>query len=129
MGQTNRRASAWPSLASLLAVALSALQPAIAEDTPECEQRMLWLDGVYEPVAPRQDKPRLHRARTPPPPAQLTRLTGTIARRVCRHLVRKGWLEGKGEDESAFLSNSAGYDDGMDGLRMSSITYRIVTGA
>ena len=38
MGQTNRRASAWPSLAVLLAVSLSALQPAIADDTPEREQ-------------------------------------------------------------------------------------------
>jgi len=47
--------------------------------------------------------------------------------RVCRHLARQGWLEG--EDESAFLSDSAGCDDGMDGLRMSSITYRIATGA
>ena len=35
MGQTNRRASAWPSLAVLLAVLLSAMQPAIADDTPE----------------------------------------------------------------------------------------------
>ncbi|HEJ2500951.1 RAQPRD family integrative conjugative element protein [Pseudomonas aeruginosa] len=38
MGQTNRRASAWPSLAVLLAVSLSALQPAIADDTLEREQ-------------------------------------------------------------------------------------------
>ena len=38
MGQTNRRASAWPSLAVLLAVSLSAMQPAIADDTPEREQ-------------------------------------------------------------------------------------------
>ena len=38
MGQTNRHASAWPSLAVLLAVSLSALQPAIADDTPEREQ-------------------------------------------------------------------------------------------
>ncbi|MBN4664309.1 raqprd family integrative conjugative element protein [Pandoraea nosoerga] len=38
MGQTNRRASAWPSLAVLLAVSLSALQPAIADNTPEREQ-------------------------------------------------------------------------------------------
>ena len=38
MGQTNRRASAWPSLAVLLAVLLSAMQPAIADDTPEREQ-------------------------------------------------------------------------------------------
>jgi len=53
-------------------------------------------------------------------------LAGKIAHRVCRHLVRKGWLEG--EDESAFLSDSAGADDGLDGLRMSSITYRIATG-
>jgi len=38
MGQTNRRASAWPSLAVLLTVSLSAPQPAIADDTPEREQ-------------------------------------------------------------------------------------------
>jgi len=87
---------------------------------------MLWLDGVYENVEQPQRKPRLHRARAPTS-AQLTQLAGKIAHRVCRHLVRKGWLEG--EDESAFLSDSAGCDDGMDGLRMSSITYRIATGA
>jgi len=52
---------------------------------------------------------------------------GKIAHRVCRHLVRKGWLEG--EDESAFLSDRTGCDDGLDALRMSSITYRIATGA
>lgn len=87
---------------------------------------MLWLDGVYEEnveQAPR--KPRLHRT-CAPTSAQLTRLAATIAHRVCRHLVRKGWLEG--EDESVFLSDSAGSDEGMDGLRMSSITYRIATG-
>src|SRR3546814_11141106 len=38
MGQTNRRASEWPSLAVLLAVLLSAMQPAVADDTPEREQ-------------------------------------------------------------------------------------------
>ncbi|QJY33305.1 raqprd family integrative conjugative element protein [Diaphorobacter sp. JS3050] len=38
MGQTNRRTSAWPSLAMLLVVLLPAVQPAIADDTPECEQ-------------------------------------------------------------------------------------------
>jgi len=38
MGQTNRRTSAWPALAAVLAVSLSALQPAIADDTPEREQ-------------------------------------------------------------------------------------------
>ena len=88
---------------------------------------MLWLDGVYEEnVKHAQRKPRLHRARAPTS-AQLTELAGKIANRVCRHLARKGWLEGEGE--SAFLSDSAGGDDGMDALRMSSITYRIATGA
>ena len=87
---------------------------------------MLWLDGVYEETTgPAQRKPRLHRARAPTS-AQLTELAGTIAHRVCRHLTRKGWLEG--EDESVFLSDRAAGDDGMDGLRMSSITYRIATG-
>jgi hypothetical protein len=83
---------------------------------------MLWLDGVYEPVAARPDKPRLRRARAPTS-AQLTHLAGKIAHRVCRHLARQGWLEG--EDESAFLSDRAGCDDGLDALRLSSITYRI----
>jgi len=91
---------------------------------------MLMLDGVYEPVAARPDKPRLRRARAPTSAqltaAQLTHLDGKIAHRVCRHLVRQGWLEG--EDESAFLSERAGCDDGLD-ARMSSITYRIATGA
>lgn len=87
---------------------------------------MLWLDGVYEDTTERpQRKPRLHRTRAPTS-AQLTQLAGTIAHRVCRHLARKGWLEG--EDESVFLSDCAGSDDGMDALRMSSITYRIATG-
>jgi hypothetical protein len=87
---------------------------------------MLWLDGVYaENVEQTQRKPRLHRARAPTS-AQLTQLADTIARRVCRHLARKGWLEG--EDESAFLSDRAGCDDGLDAVRMSSITYRIATG-
>lgn len=87
---------------------------------------MLWLDGVYEDTTERpQRKPRLHRTRAPTS-AQLTELANTIAHRVCRHLSRRGWLEG--EDESVFLSDSAGSDDGMDGLRMSSMTYRIATG-
>jgi len=85
----------------------------------------LWLDGVYEPVAARPDKPRLRRARAPTS-AQLTQLAGKIAHRVCRHLVRKGWLEG--EEDSAFLSDRAGCDGGLGALRMSSITYRIATG-
>lgn len=88
---------------------------------------MLWLDGVYEEddeSPPR--KPRLHRTRAHTS-AQLTELAGTIAHRGCRHLTRKGWLEG--EDESACLADSAAGDDGMDALRKSSITYRIATGA
>ena len=88
---------------------------------------MLWLDGVYEAhVEQPQRKPRLHRTRAPTS-AQLTELADRIAHRVCRHLTRKGWLEG--EDESVFLSGDAASDDGMDALRMSSITYRIATGA
>ncbi|ULH02022.1 transposase [Aeromonas caviae] len=87
---------------------------------------MLWLDGMYDAnVEPPRRKPRLRRARAPTS-AQLTQLANTIAHRVCRHLSRRGWLEG--EDESVFLSDSAGSDDGMDGLRMSSMTYRIATG-
>ena len=87
---------------------------------------MLWLDGVYENTTARpQRKPRLRRARAPTS-AQLTELAGTIAHRVCRHLTRRGWL--KGEEDSVFLSDNAGSADGMYGLRMSSITYRIATG-
>ena len=87
---------------------------------------MLWLDGVYVEATelPRREL-RLHRARAPTT-AQLTQLAATIAHRVCRHLTRKGWLEGEGE--SAFLADSAAGDDSMDGLRMSSFTYRIATG-
>src|SRR5690606_20656343 len=84
---------------------------------------MLWLDGVYEARA--DHKPRLHRARAPTS-AQLTRLADTIARRVLRHLAKRGWLEG--EADAAFLSERAGRDDGLDALRMSSITYRLATG-
>jgi hypothetical protein len=86
---------------------------------------MLWLDGVYEANAIRPGKPRLRRARAPSS-GQLAQLAHTIARRVCRHLARRGWLEG--EDESAFLSEAAARDDGLDAVRMSSITYRIATG-
>jgi len=56
----------------------------------------------------------------------LTELAGTIAHRICRHLTRRGWLEG--EEESVFLSDNAGSEDGMDALRMSSISCRIATG-
>ena len=61
-----------------------------------------------------------------PRPHSWTRLAGKMAHRVCRHLARQGWLEG--EDESAFLSDCAGCDDGLDALRMHSITDRIATG-
>jgi hypothetical protein len=86
---------------------------------------MLWLDGVYEEddESPLR-KPSLHRTRAPTS-AQMTEPVGTIAHRVCRHLTRLDWLEG--EDVSAFLADSAAGDDGMDALRMSSITYRIAT--
>jgi len=87
---------------------------------------MLMLDGVYqEDIEQAQRKPRLHRARAPTS-AQFTHLAEKIAHRVCRHLVRKRWLES--EDESAFLSDRAGCDDGLDALRMSSIAYCIATG-
>ena len=41
MGQTKRRASAWPSLAVLLAVSFSALQPAVAADCVAMEREQL----------------------------------------------------------------------------------------
>jgi hypothetical protein len=88
---------------------------------------MLWLDGVcQEDIEQPRRKPRLHRARAPTS-AQLTHLADKIAHRVCRHLTRQGWLES--EDESAFLSDRAGCEDGLHPVRMSSITYRIATGA
>ncbi len=78
---------------------------------------MLFLDGVYEPRAGR--KPRLHRARAPTSEA-LTKLCGKIARRVCRHLAKQGWLES--EDDVPFLTDAASGDEGMDGLHMSAVT-------
>lgn len=87
---------------------------------------MLWLDGVYAANdAQAQDKPGLHRARAPSF-SELTALASLIAHRVCRHLVRQGWLEDEGE--SAFFTGDAASDDGMDALRSSSITYRVATG-
>src|SRR5690606_32448642 len=65
---------------------------------------MLWLDGVYERARQPQRKPRLRRTRAPTS-AQLTALANTIAHRVCRHLTRRGWLEGEGESD--FLSDRA----------------------
>jgi cold shock CspA family protein len=74
---------------------------------------MPWLEGVYEKITePPQRKPRLRRVRAPTS-AQLTQLADTIAHRVCRRLVRRGWLEG--EYGSVFLSDSSAGDDGMDG--------------
>lgn len=82
---------------------------------------ILWPDGVYEERTASNGEslaPRLRRTRAPTS-AQLTQLADTIARRVCRHLAKRGWLEG--EEDSAFLTDSAGGDDGLDALRMSSI--------
>ena len=44
------------------------------------------------------------------------------------HQAHRGrrWLDG--EDEPGFLSESAAREDGLDAVRMSSITYRIATG-
>ena len=86
---------------------------------------MLWLNDVYEPVAAQPDRQRLQSSRAPTS-AQLTQLANTVAHRVCWHLAGQGWLVG--EDESVFLSDCAGCDDGLDALRMSSITYRIAAG-
>jgi len=41
MGQTNRRTSAWPALAVVLAVSFSALQPAVAADGLASEREQL----------------------------------------------------------------------------------------
>ena len=41
MGQTNRRTSAWPALAVVLAVSFSALQPAVAADSLAMEREQL----------------------------------------------------------------------------------------
>ncbi|MBU5719297.1 raqprd family integrative conjugative element protein, partial [Pseudomonas aeruginosa] len=41
MGQTNRRTSAWPALAVVLAVSFSALQPAAAADSLASEREQL----------------------------------------------------------------------------------------
>ena len=94
---------------------------------PSVRFHMPWLDGVYEDTTEwPQFKPRLDRARAPSC-AQLTQLADRIAHRVCRPQVRKGWLEGEGE--STLLSDCAGSEDGLDALRMSSIAYRIASGA
>src|SRR5690606_11860795 len=41
MGQTNRRKSAWPALAMVLAVSFSALQPTVAADSLALEREQL----------------------------------------------------------------------------------------
>jgi len=59
----------------------------------------------------------------PGPPASWRAFSGG------QHAARKPASSGpEGEDESAFLSERAGCDDGLDALRMNSITYRIATG-
>ncbi|MBS0577486.1 MAG: hypothetical protein JSS45_13870, partial [Proteobacteria bacterium] len=55
-------------------------------------------------------------------------LAGQVADVVVNAMTRSGTAALEGEDQSVLLSDSAGSDDGMDGLRMSSITYRIATG-
>lgn len=50
-----------------------------------------------------------------------------MAHRVCRNLLRRGWLEVQGE--AAFLSDCTGVRDAMDALRMRSIDCRIASGA
>ena len=66
MGQTNHRASAWPSLVLLLAVSLSPLQLAIADDTAEREQLAVLarqLDLIDRLVEHTASTPPLERAR------------------------------------------------------------------
>jgi len=87
----------------------------------------VWLDGVRQGALSNHRANRACIAPARATSAQLAQLADTIAHRVGRHLVRQGWLEG--EDESAILSHRAGCDDGLNALRMSSITYRIATGA
>jgi len=84
---------------------------------------MLFLDGVYD--AREEDPLRLHRTRAPTP-AQMAHLAATIARRVCRHLEKRGYLESEGE--GGYLSDRACREDGLDAVRMHAITYRIATG-
>ena len=74
---------------------------------------MLLLDGVYD--VREENKLRLHRTRAPTS-AQLTRLAATIARRVCRHLEKRGYLESEGE--GSYLAASACREDGLDAVRM-----------
>jgi len=44
-----------------------------------------------------------------------------------RHLAKQGYLES--EDDVPFLTDAAASDEGVDALRMSSVTYRVATGA
>ena len=86
---------------------------------------MLFLDGVYDA----REEHHLCLHRTPAPtPAQMTSLAATIARRVCRHLEKRGYLESEGEGDGPYLSTSACREDGLDAVRMHAITYRIATG-
>jgi len=84
---------------------------------------MLFLDGVYTPHATEPPRLRVSRA---PTPTEVTWLAASIARRVGRHLERKGFLQR--DPDQAWLTDAAGSDDPLDGLRSSSITYRIALG-
>ena len=74
------------------------------------------LDGVYD--VREENKLRLHRTRAPTS-AQLMRLAATIARRVCRHLEKRGYLPERRllrRRESAKNQNQAGCERGFAGL-------------
>lgn len=86
---------------------------------------MLFLDGIYD--AREEDELQLRRTRTSTL-AQLTRLAATIARRVCRHLEKRGFLESGGDGDGPHLSTNACREDGLDAVRMHAITYRIAMG-
>lgn len=68
---------------------------------------------------------RLRRGRAPTS-AQRARLAGTVSCRVCRHLEKRGHLEGEGED--SYLPDSVRSEDGLDAVRVHAMTYHIATG-
>ncbi|MGP5761547.1 transposase [Pseudomonas aeruginosa] len=82
---------------------------------------MLFLDGVY---VKREGPPRFQLARAPTA-KELTRVAEKIARRIGRHLERKGYLQR--DEEQGWLTDAAAGDP-LDSLRISSITYRIALG-
>lgn len=84
---------------------------------------MLFPDGVYSTHGAEAPRLRLSHA---PTPTEVTRLSATIARRVGRHLERKGFL--RCDPDQAWLTGAAGSDDPLNGVRSGSITYRIAMG-